>query len=332
MLWYHVSTARLVVWFAAALSVIAQSSDVTNCSSTYEWSLNDKGQTPCLVAAYLESACGTPTQVNSLPVDNRYLGPTAATQNPCLCSSVTYFMVSACGGCQSRNFQNWTTWSANCIGTTVTTFPEKVPSTIDVPEWAFLNVTLTGDTLDPVAAQNALKGISPPTLTPASTTTPATAFSDAPSSTSPAVTTTQSSEKSHSNAGAIAGGVVGGLVLLAVIVIAVLWLYMRKRRNSVQQDLTFDSRALISTSPMMSQQTGSSQPLNNGPSPVSFSSPLYGTSMSTFPTSPLTSAVFTTPATGSRRSMESVSQSLAQFGSQSAYAAQHPGYRGAAEI
>ncbi|KAF8201561.1 hypothetical protein BJ912DRAFT_945678 [Pholiota molesta] len=325
---HPLSAAKLVAWLAAALSVLAQSSDVIQCINTYEWAINSEGQTPCLVAAYLESACGRPTQVNAVPVNNQYLGPNSTQQNPCLCSSVTYSLVSACGGCQARNFQNWTTWSMDCINPSLTTFPEQIPSNVMVPKWAFLNLTLTGDTFDPVAAQNVLQGVLPPTTSLVSTTPAVISASEiSPSPTMPVVTST----KSHSNAGGIAGGVVGGLVLLAAIAIAVLWWIMRKRRNTVQKDLTFDSRALMSTSPIMSQQTGSSR-TNNGPSPAPFSSPLYGTSRSTFPTSPVTSAVFTTPATGSRRSMESISHSLAHFGSQQAYTAQHPGYRGAAEV
>lgn len=166
MLWSHpLSAKKLVAWLAAALSVLAQSSDVTQCINTYEWvcdcirdkmtiwrfnthlqAINSEGQTPCLVAAYLESACGrrayslilhllspilircperTATQVNAVPVNNQYLGPNSTQQNPCLCSSVTYSLVSACGGCQARNFQNWTTWSMDCINPSLTASVSK---------------------------------------------------------------------------------------------------------------------------------------------------------------------------------------------------------------
>ncbi|KAF8969852.1 hypothetical protein BDZ97DRAFT_1792984, partial [Flammula alnicola] len=265
-----------------------------------------------------------PTSVDAIPVNTHYLGPTAALQNPCLCSSVTYSLVSACGGCQGRTFQNWTTWNENCLNPSLTTFPDPLPATVQVPVWASLNVTLTGDTLDPVAAQNALSGIAPPALTSSSTTSN-TPTPSATTTTSPTVTSA-TTEKKHSNAGAIAGGVVGGLVFLAAVVLGVLWWFMHKRRNAIQQDLTFDSRALVSA-PVMSQVTGSSRS-PDGPSPVPFSQSLYDTSdASTFPMSPVTSGVYTTLPAG-RRSVESVSQSLAQFGGYQTPSQQPGGYRG----
>ena len=52
--------------------------------------------------------------VDAIPVGNHYLGPTPSTATPCECSSVTYSLLSACGGCQNRTFIDWLTWSENC--------------------------------------------------------------------------------------------------------------------------------------------------------------------------------------------------------------------------
>jgi len=188
----------LLSWFAAVSSVAGQISDVTQCISTYEWALNSLGQTPCFVAAILESVCGSFENITSLPLplDNHYLGPTLVDATPCECSSVTYSMISACGGCQNHTFTDWLTWTGNCTATSFMTFPKSIPSSIVVPSWAYLNLTLTNNDFNPIVAeQNA-------TATASSTSV----------STSSSTPTSVSTGNSKSNAGAIAGGVVGGLV------------------------------------------------------------------------------------------------------------------------
>jgi hypothetical protein len=52
--------------------------------------------------------------INSIPVGTHYIGPSPANATTCQCSTVTYSLVSACGGCQERNFLSWTDWAANC--------------------------------------------------------------------------------------------------------------------------------------------------------------------------------------------------------------------------
>jgi len=95
--------------------------------------INGLGQTPCLVAAYLESGCGMRTQIQSyclffsngmsiptaarvdrIPSGTHYVGPSSGDANGCYCSSVTYSAISACAGCQDRSYLNWTMWSYNC--------------------------------------------------------------------------------------------------------------------------------------------------------------------------------------------------------------------------
>ncbi|KAF8163454.1 hypothetical protein B0H34DRAFT_324144 [Crassisporium funariophilum] len=328
----------LILWLTTALSVAGQSSNVTQCIPDYAWSINSLGQTPCLVAAYLESLCGVPTSVDSIPPGTHYLGPNFADADPCRCSSVTYSMVSACGGCQGRSFSNWTTWSQNCPTNSFMIFPRDIPAVTEAPEWAYLNLTVSNNSFDPLIAQQSLSGSPIPTAPIASSTSETSTSTSVLSTTSTSPSSSSSGEKSKSNAGAIAGGVVGGLVFLAIIGLTALWWIMRKRRNAVQKDVTFDSRALVS-GPAMSQSQFGSPP--TGPSPAPFSHSLYDTSdLSTFPGSPITSAVYTT-APGSRRSLESVSPSLMQLGApaqsthghQSGTQSQRGGlYTGAAEL
>lgn len=344
MYWHYWSL--LFLWLAAPLHVAGQSSNVTKCVASYDWSINSIGQTPCLVAAYLESLCGVPTSVDAIPNGTHYLGPTSPSQqDECKCSTVTYSAVSACGGCQGRTFQNWTTWSQFCSSVEIATFPKIIPAEVEVPLWAYINVTLTGNDFNPVAAQQVIASGLPSSSVPAPTSTSSSTQTSSTSSSSPATSSSaasnsSTSSKSHSNAGAIAGGVIGGLVVLVGVCLLFLWRYVSKKRNAVQKDLTFDSRALVSGQPtggtMMSQTTGftsrSPESYSYGPSPVTFSQSHQPSGVGGLPLSPATTAVYTSPPQASRRSLESVSPSLAQFGGYQAQPNSQGGYRGAAEV
>jgi len=336
----------LFLWLAIPLHVAGQSSNVTNCVASYDWSINSLGQTPCLVAAYLESLCGVPTMVSSIPNGTHYLGPTSPSQqDPCKCSTVTYSVVSACGGCQGRTYQNWTTWSQFCDNVEIATFPQVIPTEVQVPAWAYVNITSIGDNFDPTFAQRVNAGglpsssLSAPIATGPSSTQPTSISSSSATSSSSVGTTPATSSKSHSNAGAIAGGVTAGLVVLAALCLFFLWRFVSKKRNAVQTDFTFDSRALVSGhttgGTLMTQTTGtaSRSPYNYGPSPASFSqSHQHASDMNAFPLSPATTTAYTSPPPASRRSLESVSASMAQFGGYQTQTTAQPGYSGAAEV
>ncbi|KAJ7273318.1 hypothetical protein C8J57DRAFT_271225 [Mycena rebaudengoi] len=148
-------TIYLAYFALSLLQVVSQSSNVTSCTPLYQWSLNSKSQTPCLVAAFLESACEGPVTINALPFGNHYTGPdTLAEATRCRCSTVTYSLISACAGCQDRRFQNWTDWSAQCPEVEVGQFLQTVPPQVVVPAWAYLNVTKSNNTFNPILAQN----------------------------------------------------------------------------------------------------------------------------------------------------------------------------------
>lgn len=98
-----------------------------------------------------------------------------------------------------------------------------IPTAIEVPNWAYLNISLTNDTFDPVTAEAATRASQvssnpsanqPVTSTAAGTWTTPTA---PPSPTS----------SSLSHAGAIAGGVVGGIAFIAVVLLCAFWFFMR---------------------------------------------------------------------------------------------------------
>ncbi|KAG5220610.1 hypothetical protein IMY05_C4556000300 [Salix suchowensis] len=81
------------------------------CDTSYVWASNSKQQTPCIVAAYVNGACGTipassaykflAYKVTKLIDGNRYNAPNATNANPCSCSWASYNLLSACTACQT---------------------------------------------------------------------------------------------------------------------------------------------------------------------------------------------------------------------------------------
>jgi len=144
-----------------------------------------RNQTPCSIAASLESACGarelrihwstlstklmvsTAHQVNQIPAETHYIGPSLSDADPCTCNSVTYSLVEACGGCQARSFiLPFAQWKVNCTQAQVGSIGESVfdvtflpsrpltlarrtprfpslllPPGVEIPSWAKLNIS-----------------------------------------------------------------------------------------------------------------------------------------------------------------------------------------------
>ncbi|KAG2356136.1 hypothetical protein BDR07DRAFT_1464207 [Suillus spraguei] len=288
----------IVVLAAAALvprGVFAQTSDVA-CLSSYGWMNNSLQQTPCLVAAYLDSVCsGGDYSVNSLPSGDHYAPPTASEANNCQCSTVTYSLISACGDCQNATYLTWSSWSYNCTQIYLGVYPNNIPSGTAVPNWAYLNVTTNG--FDPVAAQNdgdlpestATKAQSTVSV-PSSSTASATLTS---SSGSPTASSTSSNNSKSSNAGAIAGGVVGGVVGAAIIIGLATWYFIKRRRSTTAPSAAFSD---IGGGPGYSQSVFSANP-HPFPMPQQMTEQprLYDPSdPSTFPGSPPSPTLLTT--------------------------------------
>ncbi|EPQ58044.1 hypothetical protein GLOTRDRAFT_98772 [Gloeophyllum trabeum ATCC 11539] len=218
--------AELLVSFLPG--AYAQTSGVNQCT-IYNWTENSIGQTPCLVASYLQGACnGGEYNIAPLPEDHHYIGPTQATANDCECNTVVYNLMSACGACQNRTIITWSTWSNNC-STVYNTYPESIPSGTKVPAWAYLNVS--NDLWDYLSAQADLSA--PESTATVQKSTGSVAPSTAnPSSTSSSVPSGGATSSHNSNTGAIAGGVVGGVVGLAIIGGLIAFFVMRSRRRS----------------------------------------------------------------------------------------------------
>jgi len=205
-----------------------------NCTATgWEWSYNSLTQNPCNVAAYLEATCNSGLfDIVPLPQGSLYRGPNAGQDNLCVCNSIVYSLVSACGACQgATSWIQWSEWHVNCSTSSAAgTYPNSIPAGTRVPHWAYLDVSVA-DTWNATAAQSA--GDSP---------------EDAPSTTSSTSSTSRSSSsagsgsgsnKSSSNTGAIAGGVVGGVLGATLLVGLIIWYTRRRRWRSVARPSPF---------------------------------------------------------------------------------------------
>ncbi|KZT51885.1 hypothetical protein CALCODRAFT_111312 [Calocera cornea HHB12733] len=108
---------------------------------------NDKGQTPCQVYSELMNApqcsgIGALT-VPPEPVPTTFGSYQAPNVLDCWCSTVAYYIFSACSTCQGQASLSWDEYSAQCtagsIGITVGSFPGTLPEGTSIPAWAMLD-------------------------------------------------------------------------------------------------------------------------------------------------------------------------------------------------
>lgn len=233
--------------FAAAFLLVsrvthtqAQQLVYPGCPTSWNWSFNSLGQSPCAVAAYLQGVCNDGVfTIPNLDSGNSYTGPTGPgdANDLCKCNTVVYSLMSACDACQGAKWFSWKSWSRNCTAVDpTTTFSHLIPSGTRVQEWAFLDVTEEG-TWDPVLAYQVgdateVSAGQPGTLAaPATPTTTQTAV--------PGLSSTQAAIVSHGSSsskkiGAIVGGVLGGLAFIAATVGLLLWRARVRRRTATR--------------------------------------------------------------------------------------------------
>ncbi|KAF9234485.1 hypothetical protein BU15DRAFT_52578 [Melanogaster broomeanus] len=229
--------------FSGLRTTLAQSSNAT-CSASYSWAMNSLRQSPCLVAAYLESQCinslfqrvcivihnrtyiqgPTEIEVPAHPNGQPYIAPSGTRANRCECNTVVYSLVSACGACQGANHLSWQGWIINCNVTAdrQVVFPGATPMGTAIPPWAKMTVKCEWR-LHIMLHKSYLiifysKAVPGTRLQPVSTLV-----------TSPSSTTTSKSSHSGINVGAIAGGVVGGVIGLLAMAGTILYCIRRKR-------------------------------------------------------------------------------------------------------
>ncbi|KAI6118853.1 hypothetical protein EV401DRAFT_1965650 [Pisolithus croceorrhizus] len=285
MIPFHLGWSSLAILAAGLLSicplrVTAQQTTVA-CPSQYNWMENSKGQNPCLVAAYVQGVCsgGLLMRCNLTPTT---LVPTPTRQMPCECNTVTYSLIIT--------YIAWSSWSYNCSTDTQRTFP---PGTA-VPHWAYQDVEPTDDFNVTVAQAVGDSPESTATAAQSTVTSIPTATSTAASLTAAPSSSTTSSPQSaskSSNTGAIVGGAVGGVVGLAAIVGLAAWLLLRRRRQVTPPNALDGGAPPPATSSMYTGSNSFTAPLTQ-PKFYDPSDP------STFPASPPSPTIQTTPSNG----------------------------------
>ncbi|EGN94127.1 hypothetical protein SERLA73DRAFT_188716 [Serpula lacrymans var. lacrymans S7.3] len=191
--------------FAAVTGVI--------CSSSFSWMNNEKGQSPCMVVAYIEGACTEGVwNIPPLQPDSHYDPPNAtiSTVNVCSCSWSSYNLLSACTACQGMNSSilTWEGYSAECPSSeSNSVFPSgyTLSSNTSIPYWAATNPNEWSSAMFDVDQAQTLAH-QRPDLTPGA-----------------------SSARKPSLVGPIIGGVVGGMAILVAAGIAGFVLYKRKK-------------------------------------------------------------------------------------------------------
>jgi len=227
-----------------------------NCStadSEWDWTFNSLNQNPCIIAAYLESACNNgEASIYPLPQGWTYQGPSNPDlygDDSCLCNTVTYSLLSACGACQGNDWVTWSEYVYNCTKTLPpSTFPSPVPAGTSVPQWALLDVTFEnewdsnkslaiGDS--PEIGPGSLIGNPGSVITiPTGTFSTSAIFTGVPS-TDPSFFS--SSGGSSPNMGAIVGGVVAAVAVIAIAVLG--FFYLRRRRTKAPTSAFVDEGA-----------------------------------------------------------------------------------------
>lgn len=100
--------------------------------------------------SYLSATC-SPTAnwtVDPLSGDPRatYNPPAGQLINQCQCTTVLYSLLQACSTCQACSILPWGAWSSACPSTYIgKTYPYAIPSGTQIPGWAYLDVTASGD-------------------------------------------------------------------------------------------------------------------------------------------------------------------------------------------
>ncbi|KAI1787526.1 hypothetical protein LXA43DRAFT_704222 [Ganoderma leucocontextum] len=184
-----------------------------SCSNTHDWMRNSKGQSPCLITAWLQYPCIGSYDVGQ-PI---YLGPVNGDVKPCACSTVLYSTLAACAVCQGVGLDGivpWSVFSQHCLSVATQQYPELVPNDTSIPPWAYL--PLFNDTFDVRAAQFLAfldSTGSSPNSTTSSTSVPDTNATPASGSAS-----SLSSSDARNESSPLIGMLVGGTLLLTMAI------------------------------------------------------------------------------------------------------------------
>ncbi|KAH7873518.1 uncharacterized protein C8R40DRAFT_1112334 [Lentinula edodes] len=311
MFWTHNVVVSVLASILALGSLSRGQTTNATCARSFSWAENSLQQSPCLVAALLESQCDPlGVQVPALPASNHYTGPSSGQATTCECSTLTYMLISACGACQNRTWISWQNWSQNCPIIELSVFPVPLPTTTDVPLWAYMNISTINGTFNVEAAQNNAT-LSQPTSTSDNASSSSASSQTSPlfistsiststsvsSSTTTVSPTSSVSSASPNHAGAIAGGVVGGLTLLVALALVFLWFCVKRKRNRAEPQ-PVNVQTLNDTSPKMkTNSTSHNASMSTVPTPYTYETPSSGPSSSIHTTFGYNPSLVTRPYT-----------------------------------
>ncbi|KAN0140979.1 hypothetical protein V8E53_001423 [Lactarius tabidus] len=198
-----------------------------NCTDySLIWSLNSLLQSPCMVAAYLQTECsGGIFTVGNLPPGSEYGGPNLGQGNQCICNTVVYSLISACAACQKGSWINYSTWLSNCTSkATPGVFPMPIPVETRVPKWAYLDSFMDSNSWNLTTAE-AVGDY--PEVTGSFTSSPLASPLASPT-TSGSGSSPTSTSHSSSNRGRISvtSGIIGAILISGVVA----WFVVRRQR------------------------------------------------------------------------------------------------------
>ncbi|KAL0068303.1 hypothetical protein AAF712_004690 [Marasmius tenuissimus] len=161
--------ASLLLWAPVILqsSLVGAQIHATCTNSSFAWSFNSMRQSPCEIGESLGRVCRSGTSslvrlvdsgthnfsmlevftIQPLQEGYYYSGINPPSVTPCVCNTVYYTLLSVCGLCQGGSAEKFDLWSENCTSTS-TTFPETIPMGVNVPNYAFLPLDRTNQTVD----------------------------------------------------------------------------------------------------------------------------------------------------------------------------------------
>ncbi|KAF4576715.1 hypothetical protein EYR36_000689 [Pleurotus pulmonarius] len=203
---------------------------------------------------------------------------------------------------------------------TLPSYPNEIPTLTSVPSWAYLNIeAIISPSSNPFDANVLFKGdqrhmgFTTGSRSCGSTATEATTTATEAQNTfssGVAIPTTSTSQRSSGvNAGAIAGGVVGGVAFLAIVAVICYWYSLRRKRRNDETEVNMvephfppnpttpyntamASGSVMRETPGHRSQQGSITSLNTYSPPITDRT--YSSNYFSSPTSPATSAAYTT--------------------------------------
>ncbi|KAH9483717.1 hypothetical protein JR316_0003193 [Psilocybe cubensis] len=217
------------------------------CLNTYLWSYNTQNQSPCDVASALLSECvadGSLVPLPNNPQGQSYYDPYRARATPSILL---------------HNDQ-------------VNSYPEPIPPGLDVPRWAYMDVTTTDffhvdEAFYNATASGKSSGTQTQTFSTPSNALPTTAAPDSTVGTSitnsnvtynMAPASSDSDKGSKTDIGALIGAITGAVTGLVIVTLSVLrYLAFRKKRKEKESLRDEENHGLVSPTPTFVQSKGS---------------------------------------------------------------------------